>query len=301
MQEKKIIFWSRLLWILWVYTLLVILWGAWVRISHSGDGCGDTWPLCHGKLIPEAERGKTWVEYGHRLMSGIYGLVVFYIFYQGRRFFAGQAFIRKSLSAILILTITEALLGAKLVLFGLVSSNDSLFRLFAMTLHQVNSLLLSGAVIVAALAVQAVVDLQKNTDDSLKIPIHPDTIGSDKNDKFSFLQRRSFFLVLFIIIAVTGAWASLSGTLFPSLSLLQGLQMDLAAQAHPILRLRMAHPLMALSLGGGMVLYFWLQAQKMTSNAAKKIYLQTALGIAVALVFGFLTLKFLGLINLIAT
>jgi cytochrome c oxidase assembly protein subunit 15 len=66
--------------------------------------------------------------------------------------------------------------------------------------------------------------------------------------------------------------------------------MDLAAQAHPILRLRMAHPLMALSLGGGMVLYFWLQAQKAISTAAKKIYLQTALGIAVALVFGFLTL-----------
>ena len=52
------------------FTILSILWGAWVRISGSGNGCGSSWPLCGGVIIPEAEHKKTWIEFIHRLMTG---------------------------------------------------------------------------------------------------------------------------------------------------------------------------------------------------------------------------------------
>ena len=75
MTKKNI---SNLLFAFWLYTIIVILWGAWVRISHSGNGCGDHWPLCGGEFIPTEATAKTWIEYSHRMMSGLYGLIVFY-------------------------------------------------------------------------------------------------------------------------------------------------------------------------------------------------------------------------------
>jgi len=82
---------SQILLGLLFYTLLVILWGAWVRISHSGDGCGDTWPLCHGQMIPEAQQGKTWVEYSHRMMSGLFGLLILALFFNVRKHFSKKS------------------------------------------------------------------------------------------------------------------------------------------------------------------------------------------------------------------
>ena len=36
------------------YNLLVIVWGAYVRASGSGAGCGNHWPLCNGVVVPNA-------------------------------------------------------------------------------------------------------------------------------------------------------------------------------------------------------------------------------------------------------
>jgi cytochrome c oxidase assembly protein subunit 15 len=53
------------------YTLLVILWGAYVRASGSGAGCGAHWPLCNGEVLPRPERIQTVVEFMHRGSSGV--------------------------------------------------------------------------------------------------------------------------------------------------------------------------------------------------------------------------------------
>jgi heme A synthase len=59
-------------WGLLFYNIPVVLWGAYVRASRSGDGCGDHWPSCGGEVVPTAvEQAKTWVEYGHRISTGI--------------------------------------------------------------------------------------------------------------------------------------------------------------------------------------------------------------------------------------
>ena len=42
---------SRFAWAVLVYNVVVILWGAVVRATSSGAGCGDHWPLCNGVVL----------------------------------------------------------------------------------------------------------------------------------------------------------------------------------------------------------------------------------------------------------
>ncbi|MFV8251397.1 COX15/CtaA family protein [Bdellovibrio bacteriovorus] len=252
-----------------VYTLLVILWGAWVRISHSGDGCGDTWPLCHGQLIPEAERGKTWVEYGHRLMSGIYGLVVIYFWWVSRKLYPKGHYARKAALATLIFTISEALLGAKLVLFGLVTTNDTPYRAFIMALHQINSFLLTGSVALTYAAALLTEDLRVPTTQDRRYRLLPWVI---------------------VVIGITGAWASLSNSLFPTDNLLQGLLDDFSSESHFLVRIRGFHPVLALLGGGSLALFFWLKAQTTESQLVQKRSVQMAGLLIAGILFGIATL-----------
>ena len=54
---------------------IVLLMGATVTNTGSGEGCGKSWPLCHGEFIPEYAF-ETMVEYSHRLVTGIEGLLI---------------------------------------------------------------------------------------------------------------------------------------------------------------------------------------------------------------------------------
>src|SRR6476660_6349475 len=58
------------------FNLVVILWGVFLRASHSGDGCGQHWLTCQGEVIPSAPELKTVIEYSHRISTAIAGLVV---------------------------------------------------------------------------------------------------------------------------------------------------------------------------------------------------------------------------------
>ncbi len=55
--------------------LLVLLAGVTVTNTGSGEGCGTDWPLCHGKFIP-AYTLESMIEYSHRFVTGIEGLLV---------------------------------------------------------------------------------------------------------------------------------------------------------------------------------------------------------------------------------
>ena len=63
-------------WSVLIVNLAVILWGAYVRASVSGDGCGSHWPLCNGEIIPSTGQIKTLIELAHRLSSGLALLMV---------------------------------------------------------------------------------------------------------------------------------------------------------------------------------------------------------------------------------
>src|SRR5712691_6451468 len=66
---------TRLAWTAATFTYLLILLGAIVRITGSGLGCGEHWPLCNGTLLPPLDL-PTMIEYGHRLAAAaVSGLV----------------------------------------------------------------------------------------------------------------------------------------------------------------------------------------------------------------------------------
>lgn len=257
---------------LFLFTLVVIVWGAWVRISHSGDGCGESWPLCAGEFIPTSAAKKTWIEYTHRLMSGSYGLwVIFLYFYTRSRI--GYPALKKLTLGLLVLMIIEALLGAKLVLLKLVGTNDSMLRLFAMALHQINSLLLTGT--------------------TFFIYLFSRQLSSRESALLEFYGPRfkkwKFFFIALLIVAMVGSWASLSNTLHPSDGLWEGLMKDFADDSHYLVKLRFLHPLLASLLCFSVIIW--------KTNAyfekEKTADLVLALGFLLAFIFGWCTLIFL--------
>jgi cytochrome c oxidase assembly protein subunit 15 len=225
-MSRERIYFHRFSWALLVYCLVIILWGAFVRISGSGDGCGDYWPLCHGQWIPSealANQIQTWIELFHRLKSGLFGVIVLISLLWAFRFRSKAPRLWKASFAVFVLTTIEALIGAGLVLFGWVGEDDSLARMIAMSLHLGNTLFL-----VAALTAQ--VYFSARTD-----------------FQFRRLRKEAWILGgLLIATAITGAWAALSSTLYPSESLLGGLLSDFSSDSPWILRLRILHPVLAI-------------------------------------------------------
>jgi heme A synthase len=212
-------------WVFLGYTVLVVLWGALVRATLSGDGCGDHWPLCNGEVMPVAPTSKTLIELTHRITSGLawIGSLVFLV-WSRRRFGAGDL-VRKGAFWSFFFMTTEALVGAGLVIFRMVADNPDHARGVWTIGHLCNTFLL-----LAALTLHA------------RWASRPDPIR---------LRGRHTWLVgagLLSILAVgaTGAIAALGDTLFPVSSLAEGFRQDLDPTSHLFLRLRVLHPLIAI-------------------------------------------------------
>ena len=143
--EPRTRFVARFGWVLLAYTLFVVAFGAWVRITGSGAGCGQHWPTCHGEIVPPSPTVETIIEFTHRLTSGVYGIVVLAFLVLAIRRFPRGHIVRIGAWLTLVFTITEALVGAGLVKFGLVADDDSVERAIVMAVHLVNTSFLTGA------------------------------------------------------------------------------------------------------------------------------------------------------------
>ena len=66
----------RLAWTAVTVAYLQVVLGAVVRITGSGMGCGDHWPLCNGRVIPALDHPEVWIEWMHRLTALLVGLAV---------------------------------------------------------------------------------------------------------------------------------------------------------------------------------------------------------------------------------
>ncbi len=56
--------------------LIVLISGAVVTKTESGRGCGDSWPLCHGEILPSEITLELIIELSHRLVTGSVGILV---------------------------------------------------------------------------------------------------------------------------------------------------------------------------------------------------------------------------------
>ena len=135
----------RFAWGVLAYTLFVILWGGYVRASGSGAGCGDHWPLCNGDVIPRAPEMATLVEFGHRVTSGLAGLASVLLLVWAFRAYPAGSPVRKGALFGFAFMMTEALIGAGLVLFEYVAFDASTARAYWMAAHLGNTFLLLAA------------------------------------------------------------------------------------------------------------------------------------------------------------
>ncbi len=210
--------------------LAVIAWGAFVRASKSGAGCGSHWPLCNGTLLPQNPAVETVIEFAHRVTSGTALLLVVGLVILARRDFPPGHLVRRAAWVSLGFIISEALVGAGLVLLELVASNDSAARAVYLGVHLANTLLLLAALSLTAW-----------WGSGHKMPAVP----LDRRRLGPFAAGLAGLLV----VGVTGAVTALGDTLFPAGSLAAGLAQDSSPTAHILLRLRVLHPVAAVSVG----------------------------------------------------
>ena len=126
---------ARYVWVVLVYNLGVIAWGAYVRATGSGAGCGAHWPLCNGEVVPREAAVQTLIEFSHRLTSGLALVSVVVLFFWARRATRPGHPLRLGAALSLAFMLSEALLGAGLVLFQLVADDASAARAVAVAAH----------------------------------------------------------------------------------------------------------------------------------------------------------------------
>jgi heme A synthase len=221
---------AKYAWSVLAYNLLIILWGAYVRASGSGAGCGSHWPLCNGEVIPRAPQIETLVEFAHRASSGVSLLLVVGLFVWAFRAYPKGHIVRRGAALSVFFIITEALVGAGLVLFQLVAENASIGRAIGISVHLVNTFLLLAALTLTAWWSSGGAKLRLR--------------GQGAVAPLLLLGCLSALL-----LGVSGAVTALGDTLFPSRSLAEGLSQDFSSTAHVLIRLRVFHPAIAIVTG----------------------------------------------------
>jgi heme A synthase len=257
--------------LLLAYNLAVIVWGAYVRASGSGAGCGSHWPSCNGEVVPRRPSAATLVEYSHRLSSGLVLVLVAALVVWAFRAAPKGHPVRRGAVLSLIFTLSEAAVGAGLVLFKLVARDESLARALAVSTHLLNTLLLLAALTFVAYAAGAFrtagaasPDVQAlpspGRDPAARLAGEGPRLGRRRRQRGSGLGWAfTLALAASMAVAASGAVAALGDTLFPAASLREGLAQDLSPASSLLLRLRTIHPLLAIALGA-YLLYLCHQA-----------------------------------------
>ena len=216
---------TRFAWFLLAYNLAVVAWGAYVRASGSGAGCGNHWPLCNGEVILQSPQIKTIIEFTHRLTSGLDGLLVIALVWLAFRIFPAGHAVRKAAAWSLVLVISEGLFGALIVKLGHVATNASTARGYTLALHLCNTMFL-----LASLALTA-------------------WHSTERPVKAEAERRIGWMLIVaaagILVAGATGAITALGDTLFKSATLAEGIRQDMSEFAHPFVRLRIFHPALA--------------------------------------------------------
>ena len=116
-----------------------------MRATGSGAGCGSHWPDCNGQIVPRNPSTATLIEFTHRATSGIAFLLVLVQMVLALRIFPRGHRVRRAAVGGFFLMVTEALVGAGLVIFEMVAGNTETARAFWMAAHLLNTFALLAA------------------------------------------------------------------------------------------------------------------------------------------------------------
>ncbi len=216
---------ARLAWATLAYNVLVILWGAFVRATGSGAGCGAHWPLCNGEVVPRSPSVATLIELTHRVTSGAALILALVLYLAARQATPAGSSVRRAAVWVVVLELMEGAVGAIIVLLRYVGTDASAERTFSVAAHLTNTFFLLVVLVITALRASGVAR-----------PAAP-----------SAARRRLVALAvgLSVVVGIAGAITALGDTLFPAESLASGLAQDASPTAHFLVRLRVIHPLMA--------------------------------------------------------
>ena|ERR1700685_2137313 len=254
-------------WAVLAYNIGVILWGAYVRVSFSGDGCGAHWPFCNGEVIPHNMATPMAIEFTHRTMTSLDSIAVIALCVWALLAFPRRHAVRLYSILSLVFLLAEALLGAGLVLLRYVAHDQSGGRALYLSAHLTNTMLLLGALTMTAWLAYTNVE----------------------RVEWESIPRQLWGAAVAVIaVSVTGAIAALGDTLFPAASLAAGMQRDLSSASSLLLRLRLLHPFVAL-LGAAYIIWVAAVLQRRilserTRGAAGRVIMLTLLQLAVGAV-----------------
>ncbi|MDQ3488502.1 MAG: COX15/CtaA family protein [Acidobacteriota bacterium] len=241
---------AKFAWGVLAYNIAVILWGAYVRASGSGAGCGEHWPLCNGVVLPRDPSIATLIEFSHRITSGLALIAVVALLVWVRRVCPPGHPSRRAAGWTVFFMLTEAAVGAGLVLFQLVADNATMARAMFMAVHLLNTFVLLGWLTLTAWWLSG-----------------GEPVSSRRH------SGRAAALALaaagLLLVGASGAVAALGNTLYPDTSLAEGFAADLSTTSHFLIRLRILHPTFAVLTAVGLLLGASRLASGRSANTVK--------------------------------
>ncbi|HEX8794875.1 MAG TPA: COX15/CtaA family protein [Polyangiaceae bacterium] len=253
---------ARFAWGVLACDVAVVAWGAYVRATGSGAGCGRHWPLCNGEILPRSPRTQTLVELSHRVSSGVALVLTAALLAWAFRAFPRGHLVRKGASTAMLLMLAEAGIGAALVLFELVAHDASMKRALSVSMHLGNTFLLLAATALTAWwasgGARPTWSGQRAVVPLLAVPV-----------------------VAMFFVGASGAVTALGDTLFPPSSLAAGLAQDLAPRAHVFVRLRALHPLFA-TLTAAVIVFASSLVRSLRPAASVRVLSRVAALLAIA-------------------
>ncbi len=278
--KTKLSRFAKYAWFVLAYNIVVVLWGVFLRASKSGDGCGMHWLTCHGEVLPTAPQFKTVIEFTHRMMSAVDGLLMlilvgwaFWIWYKGRENTSKSTL--KLAAAAFFFVLTEGAIGAGLVLTGNTAETLTAARPFWMAAHLINTFVLLAFLTLTARSASGGAALRFNVE-------------------AKHIAGLLIGVAAIFVVSISGSIAALSNMIFPSGTLSESMAKDFSETSHILLRLRLLHPVTAI-LTGVFVIFLtgWLAKERFGDGKVSRWSNVIAILILGQIAFGAATLLML--------
>jgi heme A synthase len=238
-------------------TIGLIVFGAVVRVTDSGLGCGESWPLCNGTIFPPLDNLTAWIEWLHRLFAALIGILGLLTLGAAIRSYRESSITRLALYATVaaaLLFILQSILGALVVVLELPPT--------MVALHLGTAMLLLAALLVAFIAAthrQA----QEHASDGVSVLVYTTTALS--------------FVIILTGALVRGSGATLACIDWP---LCNGSVLPLD-QGH-LAVIHMFHRIAVFALGVTLILLVWQVRANRGDSRSHQVWGAAHVGLAAA-------------------